>query len=210
MSDSTTDPGFITTVTLVLEKTLNTALKFDPGTRGKLAAINGKVLAVQVLQPAFTFYLRATGDQLDVLGYCETPANATLSGTAADIGRLAMASNSSLADSGVRVEGEVGLLNHYQQLIRELDIDWEDALAGLMGDLPAHQFATLARSAIDWLKPRRQRIPLILAEFLTEELRALPPAAEQEAFGRDVASVRQQTDRLEARIRKLQQQTQQQ
>ncbi|WP_075185414.1 ubiquinone biosynthesis accessory factor UbiJ [Teredinibacter haidensis] len=198
-----TDPSYVTAFAQGLESVINAALKYDPGTRRNLTKINGKVLAVDCRQPELTFYFQAIDEQLQVLAHYEDEPTTKIEGKLFSLFHLMQNPGHSLADSGVTVSGQVALLSDYQQILKNLEIDWEDALSSLMGDLPAHQIAQLARGAFNWFQPKGQRLPQFLAEFLTEELRAIPAKSEIEHFSRNVSLLRQQTDRLDARVQKL-------
>lgn len=196
-------PTVTTALAHALETLVNAALKYDPGTKQQLLLLNGNVLKINSTQPSASLYLYPVEDQIHIYTHWEGESAATLQGNLVNILGLLTNPSPSLAASGVSVTGKVSLLGAYQQLLHNLDIDWEDALAALLGNLPAHQLANILRSVAHRIKPRQQYWPQFLGEFITEELQATPAKAEVDAFNRDVDHLRQATDRLLARAESL-------
>jgi len=91
----------------------------------------------------------------------------------------------------------------FKAALDELDIDWEEQLAGITGDMVAHQLGNTMRSAGNWLRQGRTTLEQDLGEYLQEELRVVPTRIEIENFIADVDQLRMDLERLEARIRRL-------
>src|SRR5690606_1785430 len=106
----------------------------------------------------------------------------------------------SLADSSVEVYGGTGLLQELQRILHNLDIDWEDAVSEVVGDLAAHRGATSLRSLGGWVRGRKSSFERLLGEYLSEELNTTPARAALEHFYGQVDQVRLGTDRLAARL----------
>src|SRR5690606_22858547 len=107
------------------------------------------------------------------------------------------------ADTGVEVMGNTGLLVELQRVIKNLDIDWEDALSERVGDIVGHQSASTIRSGVKYARDRSDELKDSLGEFLTEELKAVVSRQELDIFYQDVDELRLQLDRLEARVRRF-------
>jgi len=197
----TSDPVFTTALAQLLEGCVNQALKFDPGSRAQLQKLSGTVFAVHINQPRYSLFCLPSDDaRLQIFSHWEGETTTALSGNLTNIIGLLSSDTHSLANSGVTVTGKVSLLGDYQTLMSQLDIDWEDALAGIIGELPAHQVAILFSAAGNWLRPRLQRWPEFWSEIISDELQAVPSRPEVEAFNNDVDELRAACDRLEARL----------
>lgn len=186
-----------------LEKTINTALRYDPGTRIALGELEEQVLAVSVSTPAITIYLTPTTEGIRLMSHWEGEVHTRLRGSLPSLLKLARSERSSFADSDVEVIGNTGLLVDLQRLLKNLDIDWEDALSDLLGDILGHQSANIIRSGLGYSRDRASEAKRLLSEFLTEELRVLPAKNELEYFYREVDDLRLAADRLEARVQQL-------
>lgn len=104
---------------------------------------------------------------------------------------------------GVEFRGDVAVVHALRRLAGGLEIDWEAQLARLTGDIVAHRVGLAARGLLGWLDHARQTFEANLGEYLTEETRQLPPAAEVATFLDEVDRLRQDADRLEARLARL-------
>ncbi|TLM79079.1 ubiquinone biosynthesis accessory factor UbiJ [Microbulbifer harenosus] len=201
MSDPTFRAGFDAT----LETAINTALRYDPGSRARLSKLAGKVLGVNLTAPAINLFL-VIDDEDDEGGYVEVHSRwsgevtTELSGSALAFLQLLRNRDATPARLGVTVRGSSALLAELQSILRDLDVDWEEPLAKLIGDAPAHQLGTGIRMAASWLKDALGSAPKAGAEAVSEEWRMTPPQAQFEAFAEDVAGFAQGVDRLEARI----------
>lgn len=197
------DPTLATAIATAANKAIATALKYDPGTQMALKPLQGKVLAIHCTSPSVSLYAFIDEGQVRLSGYCEQPVDCTLRGSAGALVSLLWHENHSLADSGVSVSGEPGLLGNIQHLIKELDIDWQQALSDTLGETAAFPITRMLSAQGQWLRQRSERLPHWLADLLTDELQLLPSADELEIFYGDVDSLRAATDRLEARLHKL-------
>jgi ubiquinone biosynthesis protein UbiJ len=84
-----------------------------------------------------------------------------------------------------------------------LDIDWEAALAELVGEIPAHLIAESIRNSAQYRTAALQRAQTALAEVSQEELRLTPSKNEFDEFMASVRHVTADIDRLTARANKL-------
>ncbi len=199
------DPTVTTASLAALEAMVNTALNYDPGSRLALEKLSGQVLAVESTAPAFEMYIAPGPGGLRLMGVCGEAITTRLRGPLPALLHLAVADTTTLADSGVEVLGSTGLLTDLQRVARNLDLDWEEALTQLLGDVLGHQVAEHLRLRFHWLGGRLSSAQRLLSEYLTEELAALPARQELEAFSSRVDELRLGTDRLAARLDQLQQ-----
>ncbi|WP_406828636.1 SCP2 domain-containing protein [Microbulbifer sp. ARAS458-1] len=201
-----TDPTFRAGFDATLETAINTALRYDPGSRARLARLAGKVLAVNLTAPTLSLFLVIDDEDGEEGGYIEVHSRwsgevtTELSGSALAFIQLLTNRDATPAKLGVTVRGSSALLAELQSILRDLDIDWEEPLAKLIGDSPAHQLGTGVRLAASWLKDALGAAPRATAEAVSEEWRMTPPQAQFEAFAEDVAAFAQGVDRLEARL----------
>lgn len=197
------DPTLTTAALAAAETAINQTLMYDPGTRLALAKLEGQVLAVDVSAPALSLYLAFNCDGLQLLGNFEGNVSTRLRGKAVNLAALIQGNNTSLANSGVEVFGNTALLSKLQTIARNLDIDWEEPLIQLFGDLLGHQSAEYIRWRCGYIQARLKAGLRLSTEFLTEENRSLPARAELEFFYQQVDTLRTSTDRTEAKLQAL-------
>jgi ubiquinone biosynthesis protein UbiJ len=111
-----------------------------------------------------------------------------------------------LFSGDVEISGDTQLAQHFSHFMNTLEIDWEEQLSKLTGDVVAHEVGNLLRGFSEWGQDQLTTSRLNLQEYLTEELRLLPSRCEVEEFLADVDTLRDDLDRLDARIGLLRQQ----
>ena len=109
-------------------------------------------------------------------------------------------------DNNIRFEGNVAIGQKFAQLFGELNIDWEEALSDVMGDIFAHRTANATRHAGNWLKEVLVTTQENITEYLQEELQVTPATIELENFYDDLADLRADSVRLLARFNNLEEQ----
>lgn len=189
-----------------LEAMINGALAYDPGTRKALARLSGKTLVVSVTLPPLTLVAGfSTSGDIRLADTSPDTPNTRLEGSAPALVRLAVDSGDrvSFAGTGVRVSGDQELLRAIRDLMQGLDIDWESALAALIGDVPAHLLGQGLRTTGHWRADARRRLRETATDYLQEEARLLPTAAEFGAWSREVSALALASDRLAARVARL-------
>ena len=189
-----------------LESSINALLRLDPFAREKLARHHGKVIGIHLRGPEITLYfIPDQKGELQLLGSIEGEPDALLSGSPLDLLRSGDKEQGSrqLFAGRVSISGDTGLAHDFGATLGNLDIDWEEQLSKLTGDIIAHQLGNSVRHAAYWAKKTGARLESDLGEYLVEEARLLPHPLEVEDFISQVDQIREATDRLEARIRLL-------
>lgn len=108
-----------------------------------------------------------------------------------------------LAAGGADVRGDPVVAQDFQQLLKLARPDWEEELSRLVGDVAAHQLGSVARGLAGWGMRAADTLALDAGEFLTEESRQVPTRYELEEFLDSVDAMRDDVDRLEARMARL-------
>lgn len=192
---------------LPLEVALNAVLQLDPAARHALAAMEGRVLEIRCTEPALAVFL-LPGKTPRLLTQCGQKPETILEGTSADLLALFFAEDraKALINSPVTLKGNSQLLMDIQELLARLDPDWEQPLSRFVGDVAAHEIGRGIRHGLKLGRQLAGNFSRSLGEYLQEEARVTPPAAEMEAFISDVQALEQDADRLAARLDKLRKQ----
>jgi ubiquinone biosynthesis protein UbiJ len=197
------DAMLLTAALASAEQLINKALAYDPGTRNGLQKLHGQVLAIHITAPDIQIFVTPDTDGLRLMAQWEGDVDTRISGSLVALARLANKDVHNLKDSGVDVMGKTALLADWQQLVKNIDIDWEEILTQFMGDIVGHQAAQLIRTKLDWAGARVNTGQRLVREFLTEELKTIPGKNELEDFYRQVDDVRLAVDRAAARVENL-------
>lgn len=187
---------------------INRILHLDPELQGHLEPLLGRRLRLQLTAPEMAVTVTFTSEGLTLTETADADdtaaADVIVTGSVSDL--LAMARDPEAAGSRLRFEGDPAVAQQARRFFRELDVDWEEALSDHFGDVAAHQLGRAVRGMGDWFRHSAEAAGSGVAEYLTEEQRQLPSRPEVEAFLDDVDRLRADADRLEARIRLLEQQ----
>jgi len=189
-----------------LEAALNRYLRLDPDTAARMAALQPRSIAIELTPLQLTLYVLPADSGVRLPPRLETAPDTVLRGTPLGLAQLGLGSQSgkTLFSGSVTIEGDVETGQAFKAILDEMDIDWEEQLSRLTGDVVAHQLGNTARRATSALRHGRRTLEKDLGEFLQEELQVLPTRIETENFSADVARLGMDTDRLAARIRRLQ------
>lgn len=188
-----------------LEITLNRYLSLDPETQSRLAGMTGKLIAVELRGMGITLYMAPHSGGIQLLREYDGSADAVISGTPVALARVGIGEERGLLFAGeVEIRGDVTLGQRFESVLRELDIDWEEQLSRLVGDAAAHQIGNLVRDALQWGAKSMDTLGSDLTEYLQEESRQLPQRDEVNKFLAAVDVLRNDVERLEARVKRLQ------
>jgi len=187
-------------LTATLENVLNRGLPRSPRARQLCSELSGTSLGVEV-RGLMRVLVRSSGDVLQVTRDATGRAEADISGGVIGLLQLAGASPEAVLQSGaVEIRGDAEIARKYRELAQLLKPDLEEELSLAVGDLPAHQAGRLARGALRWGRRAATTAVRNVAEYLAHERADLVPRAEADQFTSGVDRLREDVDRLEARI----------
>jgi ubiquinone biosynthesis protein UbiJ len=188
-----------------METAINQVLQLDPDTLVRLQKLQGKVIAVELRGLNVSFYLIPDQHGLNVFSHFAGEPDTILRGTPLSMARMGLAARASdvLLAGDVEVSGDVELGQQVRAILDGLDIDWEEHLSHLTGDLVAHKLGDVLRGALAWGRKTIDTLGQDAAEYLQEESRDLPTRNEVEEFLAKIDTLRSDVDRAEARIARL-------
>ncbi len=185
-----------------LERLLNRALPRSVRARELCAQLAGRSLALEIGDFA-RLRISCDGTALAVAPG-DAPADATLrGGPLALLGLAGPAPQALLQRGAVAISGDAELAQQFRELLGLLRPDPEEDLAGLLGDVTAHQLAHLLRAGAGWSAQAAGTALRNLAEYLAHERGHLVPRHEGEQFLRGVDQLREGVDRAAARLELL-------
>lgn len=190
-----------------LELAIGRALQLDPATFNALASLEGKCLHLHLDGPNLDFYVLPSSEGLALRGIHEAEVDTSVTGTPPDFVELIAADDAAAAliNGNIQLTGDSKPLLELQSILHNLQLDWEGELARLVGDIPAHELGRFVRQGLKIGRSVHQSLLRQLEEFIHEEGRLLPPRAELEDFYGEVDELVQRTERLAARLGRLEQ-----
>ena len=189
-----------------LESAFNRYLRLDPAAGARLAGLEGRVIAVELRGLDLMLVFRVQDQGIAIIDDPDRKPDTVLRGTPLGITRLGFGrgnATGTLFSGDVEISGDVETGQAFKAVLDAIEIDWEEQLSRLTGDVLAHQLGNAARHAGRWLEHARLTLERDLSEYLQEELRVLPTRIEIENLIEDIGRLGMDTDRLEARLRRL-------
>ena len=194
----------------LLEWALNRALAADPEVHERLGEVEGARIRV-VIQPFLRpLEFAVMGTRIAVLGPDEAQdeegegADVTISGSAPALGAFLLGRDGRDAlPPGISVRGDLALAQRLSRLARCYRFDWEEVLSRYLGDTAAHEAARQVRAAGRWSLSAADILSRDVAEYLSEESEMVASAAALGRFCEAVDEMRDDVERLEARIAML-------
>lgn len=195
----------MTLLTAVVERGLRHYLALDPQTLEQLAEFTDKVIAIEFTGWNKKLYLFPEGQQgLRLQNYYEGSVDAGIKGSPVTLMRVGLIGSerlNGLAD--IEMTGDVILIQRFMQVFQQMQIDWEELLSFVAGDIVAHQMGTVWRGFKQWAGGSLSNLTHQLTEYLQEEARYLPPEEEVEDFFAQIQKVQNDVARLELRMKAL-------
>lgn len=189
----------------ILEVAINNYLALDPEISQRLSSLHGAVIGFDFTGTGIQIYFipNQTG-QVQLLSQIEGAADCLIKGSPISLLRSSNDENAEQVFSGdVEIVGNASLAQKFTQILKQVDVDWEEQLSKISGDVIAHQIGNVFRNADNWFVRFNQTSKANLQEYLQEEARLLPGIYELENFYDDVDQLRDDTERLAARIARL-------
>ena len=190
-----------------LQSAINQYLRLDPDSNARMAMLEGRCIGIELtgLDLQLFIYPGEQGIRLSDHLDTATEPDTVLRGTPLGMARLGLGQDTekTLFSGAVTITGDVETGQIFKGILDAMDIDWEEQLSKLTGDVIAHQLANGARHIDSLLKHGRRTLQQDIGEYLQEELRLLPARIETENFSSDITRISMDTDRLEARIKRL-------
>lgn len=184
---------------------INSALRYDSASHYAIAELSGTRIVIDSHSPAFRVAVAIDDGRISLHTDPSEAADVTLSGSLVSIIAVALKAQRSmtLAGSGVTVSGDTQVLQQLNNVLGQLDIDWEAALADVLGDIPAHALGSAVRAAARSFSENSRRLSETAIEVAQEEWRITPSMPEFEELSAQIRLLAGDVERLEARVARL-------
>jgi ubiquinone biosynthesis protein UbiJ len=180
----------------------NRVLRLDPETLQRLGEMDGKVIRLDLgdAAQAFTIFVMPSARGLRFKREHDAAADVTLRGTVPVFARLA---RTGIAAGELQISGDIDLGSRFKRILEDIDLDWEEPLSRVVGDVVAHRIGQTLRSAVGWGKEAADHLARDTVEYFQEESRLLAPRVRVEEFLKAVDTLRLDAERMQKRIERL-------
>ena len=185
---------------------INNVLKQDEQTFISIRELSGKVIKIEITSPDTAIFLLFDKQGIIMKAEHDAKPNVTIKARpSAFMGQLLNRDDKVTTFSPeMEIIGDTGLAQRFQQIIRNLEIDWEEHLSHWFGDTTAHKLVRILTQTSELLKETHRTISMDISEYLRYEKDMLPDREEVEEYIAAVDVLRNDVERLQLRIARLQ------
>lgn len=190
---------------LIVETVINRYLALDPEMLDKMAAFSGKVIKLEIIGISTPLYMLPDSNGMQIRTEHDGEADTILRGTPISLFKMGLVSNAAtlLLKGDVEISGDTRLGHQFKNVFSQMDIDWSEPLAELVGDTLAYQIQQSGKKITGWGKDIFESATMSFSEYLQEESRDAVTETELNIFNADVDQLRNDVDRLQAKINAL-------
>lgn len=184
----------------------NRVLQQDPQAFAAVKELSGKVIAVEVSGTGISWFVQFSDQGISLYREHTRPVNVTIKARPAVLFGLCLNRNNKITkvSPDMEINGDVGLAQEFQQILKKLDIDWEEHFSHWLGDTAAHKLVRFSRLMKNYISETRHTVAMDISEYLRYEKGTLPEREEIELFNNAVDRVRDDAERLKQRLERLQ------
>ena len=165
--------------------------------------LDGQVIAVRVRDTALAMYFQAGPIEIELMEHADDP-DVVITGSLLTLAGLAAGGGEAkIRDGSLELNGNAETAQAFQRLLAYGTPDFEEELSRLVGDVAAHGIGDVARNIGRWGRDVHATFEQNVAEYLQEERGALPSRWEVDDFRKRVDALRDDVDRFEARLRRI-------
>ena len=184
-----------------IARVLNRNIRESTRARELCERLDGKLIAIRVRDTGLSAWFEIGRDALYLTTDHEGDPDVVITGSL--VALALMAGEDSIRDGSLELTGDAATAQAFQQLLTHARPDIEEELSTLIGDTAAHGVGEFARAAGRWARQTSSIMGDNIREYLQEESRDVPSRYEVERFSRRVNTLRDDVDRLAARIGRL-------
>lgn len=186
----------------VIEMIVNRALKADPDALSKIATIKNQTIEISCFDWEMNFFVIIDSQGLQFHKKYSGESNTVIRGTLNNFLHIFMKGGDTKAvfNHPIDITGNTHNVEVMRDAFKNLDIDFEEKLSHYLGDTLSHKIFFRLKEAKNTLKKSAENITEQAKEFIHCETKSLVSQKQAEQFYADVAKLRDDVERMEARI----------
>ncbi len=196
----------------LLEQAINRYLELDPDYSFKLTPLYGSIIEIRLHGLGFVVFLRTDSKGIMCQNQFDGEPDCVIEGTPLGLLKMTVsldgdksAQTKGLFSGEVAITGDVQLGQKMSSVLDSIEIDWEEHVSHITGDVVAYRLGQIVKHGANWMQDSTQQLRDNLRDYLIYESDDLPEPAEVQQFIMQVDSLRDDVARAEARIQKIQQ-----
>ena len=189
-----------------LESAINRGIRLDPTFEEKLMPLQDKLIKIDITDIRFDFILTVQNSHVTLLSTTDKPIHTIICGSIPSFIKVGInqGSRASVFGSDMTISGDLMVGETISNLFKQLNIDWEYHLSTYTGDRLSRQIFYHGKRTKDALKRTFRSVGNNIKDYVFQEASLLPTPAEVEQHYDDIQRLKQDAERMEARIQRLQ------
>lgn len=183
------------------EKMVNKVLSLDEEILASLETLTGKIFEIDVENTDIRIFILPSGEGITLASEYEGKADVAIKGRPSAL--LGMITAEKIGAGNIEINGNVGLAQKFQSILKNIDVDWEEYLSHFVGDITAHNVGNFLRGMSRFAIATGKTIGLDISEYLRYEKEALLDKSELDEFNHTVDKLRNDVERLQKRVDRL-------
>jgi ubiquinone biosynthesis protein UbiJ len=161
--------------------------------------LDGKTVAIRVRDTALAMYFVFDQEVVALTTEFDADPDVAITGSLVTLARMAGGAGAqAIRDGDIDLTGDAATAQRFQDLLDHAKPDVEEELSRVIGDV-----AEFARGVGNWARGARSTMGDNIREYLQEERRDLPTRYEVEQFSQRVGELRDDVERIAARLKRL-------
>jgi ubiquinone biosynthesis protein UbiJ len=187
------------------EELLNRVLAKDPHLQSRLVNFAGKSLQINVHPPGIMVTALLEKSRIRLLSteaeLLDIQITASISGNVSQLLPLILEKrdNRPLSNPALAITGDASFIQELHASLSSLDIDWDDYLAPLLGNLITNELSHISNDIRNWSKQASVNMRRNVNEYLTEEGRIFPKKEQLDDFSEELDYLKIRIDRVNAK-----------
>ena len=184
---------------------INGYLKCDPERAQGLQSVNEKIIAITIKEFNRSTVFKVEDIILREVGEAETKPDVEIIASLKVLPDyfLGVDQNQFIKNGDLEIIGDSHVASTFHNVLKGIEIDWEDLLSKYIGDVAANQLGTAVGKAQDFVKQLGENLRLDVRDYVQDELQIAATETEVDDFISQVNATTAQLDQLEKRVDQL-------
>ncbi len=191
----------------LLEQAINRYIELDPDYSQKLVPLYGSIIEIELTGIGLRIYLRTDSKGIICQGSFEGEADCVIKGSPIGLLKMSLgekgAQTKGLFSGEVEISGDILLGQKMKQVLDSIDIDWEEHLSHITGDVVAYRVGQAVKQGFSWMKDNTQQMQANVRDYFIYESEDVPHPGEVNNFVSQIDTLRDDVARAEARLQKI-------
>ncbi|MEM8844470.1 MAG: SCP2 sterol-binding domain-containing protein [Pseudomonadota bacterium] len=184
---------------------INRYLLCDQERAKDLEKIENKIISIKLREPNTTITFKVRQRLLEEVNTDEVEPDVEIIASLKILPDyfLGVDQNQFVKNGDLEINGDSHIASTFNNVLRQIEIDWEDILSKYIGDVAANQVGKGVRSVREFVEQLGDNLRLDMRDYLQDELQVAATQVEVDEFIRQVDDTSAQVDALEIRLARL-------